>query len=413
MAAIIEISPPEGNWHARPDLPASKSLSNRWLILEALSGGAITVEGHSVAEDTIRLQHIIRGLPAIADAGAGGTTFRFALAYLSSLEGYSGVLKGSARLHERPVKPLVEALISLGADISYLEKEGFPPLAVRGRKLNGGFVYLDAEISSQFLSALLLIVPALNGKLTIHTGNRITSRPYLDMTMQLLRLTGSVAEEREGIINAEFKGWEKGAFSVEKDWSSASYWYALAALSKSTEISLPGLSLKSLQGDAQTAAIFKHFGLQSTETSQGISIFRQGLPDDQFEFDFISQPDLAQTMAVVVSGLRMKAWFKGLESLRRKETDRISALRKELSKFNIFTDEPVEGELRIDAGKALFDREVIIDTYDDHRMALAFAPLCLISYRLMLRDPDVIRKSYPGYWSDLRKAGFSIGIEEN
>jgi 3-phosphoshikimate 1-carboxyvinyltransferase len=413
MSAILEVYPPIGQWHAEAILPASKSLSNRWLILEALSGGALQVEGHSDAEDTIRLQKIIRERPAIVDAGAGGTTFRFALAYLCAMEGYSGELRGSARLHERPVKPLVDALKALGADIEYLEKTGFPPLGVKGKRLPGGEVKLDAEISSQFLTALLLIVPALNGPLLIQTGNKITSRPYLDMTLELLRKTGTSVEENDGLIRAEHKGWQAGRYLVEKDWSSASYWYALAALSGESEIFLPGLSLHSLQGDALTAKIFSFFGLNSIETEGGIRLVHSGIFCDQFGFDFVSQPDLAQTLAAVVAGLRKKAWFGGLESLRRKETDRIQALRTELAKINVITSEPHEGELLIDASRASFDREIVIDTYDDHRMALAFAPLSLLQFRLMIRDHEVVKKSYPGYWTELRKAGFTLRQEES
>jgi 3-phosphoshikimate 1-carboxyvinyltransferase len=214
MSAIIEIHPPLNNWHANAVLPASKSLSNRWLILEALSKNTIVVDGHSDAEDTVRLQEIIRNKPVIADAGAGGTTFRFALAYLCTCEGYEGTMRGSVRLHERPVKPLVDALLALGADINYLEKEGFPPLAVRGKNMKGGQIHLSAEISSQFLSAILLIAPALQEPLTIHTGNKITSRPYLDMTLALLQHAGQQVEEKEGTFTVYPKPWSSGRFKV-------------------------------------------------------------------------------------------------------------------------------------------------------------------------------------------------------
>lgn len=408
MSDIIELSPPPHNWQTNAILPASKSLSNRWLLLEGLSLGKIRVLGHSDAEDTVRLQYIIAHKPEIADAGAGGTTFRFALAYLCTCETYSGILKGSARLHERPVKPLVDALRALGAEIHYLEKEGHPPLKIQGRKLNGGEVQLTAEISSQFLSALLLIAPALSSPLTINTLNKITSRPYLDMTLELLRRTGTRIDESEGKITATHQGWQPGTFQVEKDWSSASYWYAMAALSPGATIALPGLEINSLQGDAMTAKIFRSFGVESSESGEGIRLIHRGEIAGEWEFDFISQPDLAQTMAVVVAGLKKKAWFRGLESLRRKETDRIAALRQELAKFQVYTDEPREGELRIDASNARFDKDLILDTYDDHRMALAFSALCFTQFRLMIRDPEVVKKSYPGFWSELRKAGFSI-----
>ncbi|MCC6768161.1 MAG: 3-phosphoshikimate 1-carboxyvinyltransferase [Bacteroidia bacterium] len=413
MSAIIEIHPPLNNWHANAVLPASKSLSNRWLILEALSKNTIVVDGHSDAEDTVRLQEIIRNKPVIADAGAGGTTFRFALAYLCTCEGYEGTMRGSVRLHERPVKPLVDALLALGADINYLEKEGFPPLAVRGKNMKGGQIHLSAEISSQFLSAILLIAPALQEPLTIHTGNKITSRPYLDMTLALLQLAGQQVEEKEGTFTVYPKPWSSGRFKVEKDWSSASYWYALAALSPGANIFLPGLQLDSLQGDAHTAKLFAIYGVNSEEKSNGIQLTNSGQVPDSFEFDFRQQPDLAQTMAVVVAGLKKQALFSGLDTLRRKETDRIQALRNELAKLDVITSEPREGELMIDATNARCDKELIVDTYDDHRMALAFAALSLTQYRLQIRDPEVVKKSYPGFWTELRKAGFHLKVEES
>lgn len=408
MAELIEIFKPEHPIKYSVELPASKSISNRFVILEALSNKTIKVRGHSDAEDTLRLQNIINELPGRADAGAGGTTFRFALAYLASLDGYSGMITGTDRLKERPVAPLVDALRSLGADIQYAEKPGFPPLKVKGKKLTGGSVSLSGEISSQFLSSIILIAPTMESGLEIDTGGKITSRPYLDMTLALVNQSGFSASEKDGIIRVQPGKWNSGLYVVEKDWSSASYWYSIALLANHSDIFLPGLSLDSLQGDSKTAYLFDQLGVETKSEVNGIRLKPTGKSCSYFEFDFTDQPDLAQTIAVSVAGMGISAKLSGLKSLRRKETDRISALRNELIKFGVKTEEPEEGCLTIDPAGVEFRKEIIVDTYEDHRMAMAFAPMCLKVYKLAIRNPDVVNKSYPSYWSELRKAGFGL-----
>lgn len=413
MPGTLELFPPDKTLRAEIELPASKSHSNRLLVLEYVSDGLISAGPHSDAEDSVRLQEILAEKPEIADAGAGGTTFRFALAALSATEGYAGTLKGSERLHQRPVKPLVDALKALGADIEYTGQDGYPPLKVRGKKLKGGKVELSGKVSSQFLSALALISPLLEDGLTIDTGGEVTSRPYLEMTLQLLKDAGITVRESGDIIEIGPGELRKMHFDVEKDWSSASYWYSLVALSPSGEITMKGLKLQSLQGDADTAKIYSGLGVETVEFPEGIRIRKAPVVEKHFEIDFSNTPDLAQSVAVTIAGLEATALLKGLKTLRVKETDRIAALRTELEKINVFTSEPAEGELYIDATKADFSRTLIAHTYEDHRMAMAFMPLVYKAYRTAIRDSDVVRKSYPKFWEQVRKCGITIREPED
>ena len=390
-------------------LPGSKSMSNRLLILEALSGGKVKGINHSEADDTKNLIHILKHLPEYADAGAGGTTFRFLLAYLASMEGYEGVLTGSERLQERPVRQLVEALNKLGADIKYAVKQGFAPLIIKGTRLIGGRVSIDGSISSQFLSALLLVAPSMQKGLELIPQGKIVSMPYLKMTIEIMKNCGlDVSAEKSGISvkSSAFKNIE---IPVEKDWSAAAFWYNFVALSApGAEIKMPGLSSKTVQGDGLTAALYSFFGVTTRETASGIVIKKESEPVRYFAYNFSDQPDLAQAMAVSVAGNEISATFSGLTSLRNKETDRIEAIRRELKKFDVETTEPANGILKIDAPQAELYRSPNIKTYEDHRMAMAFAGLVVKSGTLKITDPEVVAKSYPGFWDDVLKAGVSI-----
>jgi len=390
-------------------LPGSKSISNRLLILEALSEGKVKGIDYSDAEDTRTLVHLLKHLPEYADAGAGGTTFRFLLALLASKNGYEGVLTGSQRLQERPVKQLVEALNSLGADVKYAVKTGFPPLIIKGRKLNGGRVFIDGSISSQFLSALLLVAPAMRDGLELIPQGKIASMPYLKMTVEVMRVCGIVVEMDKNGIHVKPSSFKTTEIQVEKDWSAAAFWFNCIALSgQGAEISMPGLTLKTVQGDALTGAIYSFLGVNTYETATGIVIRKAKLPTKYFAYNFSDQPDLAQAMAVSVAGNEISAMFSGLHSLRGKETDRIVALTQELKKFDVKITEPENGILKIDAREAELYRSPNIKTYEDHRMAMAFAGMVIKSGTLKISNPDVVRKSYPGFWNDLRTAGISI-----
>jgi 3-phosphoshikimate 1-carboxyvinyltransferase len=391
--------------HATVHLPASKSISNRVLILEAISDGIIHGKGYSDADDTQKLKNLLHELPEAAYAGAGGTTFRFLLAFLATKKGYEGILSGTDRLMERPVSLLVDALRALGASIEYLGIYERPPLHITGKRLEGGTISLNSEVSSQFLTSLLLIAPSFKNGLTLIPSGTIASRPYLDMTLKLLQQCGVLVEDSGKEIKVFSGSFKQQEIEIEKDWSAASYFYSLVALSENGTIELPGLRIESLQGDAKTCQLYNQLGVETVETVDGIILRKKDVECTEFSFDFSEQPDLAQTLAVTCVGLGIKARMSGLESLRVKETDRIMAIRTELGKLNVHTEEPKEGSLLIDPKTADFSKTWIVETYEDHRMAMAFAPLLMKCSHLVIRDPHVVRKSFPDFWIELRKAG--------
>ena len=390
------------------ELPGSKSLSNRILMLEYLSGNRIKGKDHSDAEDTQNLRKILTDLPRIADAGEGGTTSRFALAALAATPSYEGILKGSYRLSQRPISELVDALRQLGADLTYLEKENQLPILIKGTHLKGKSIKTSGSISSQFLSALLILGASLPEGLEITVQGSLVSRPYSEMTIKLLRHLGVKINQENQVFTIQSFEWAAHQVLIEKDWSSASYWYSIVALAPKANVFLKGLNLTSLQGDRLTANIFSLLGVATKQQEEGIQLEKTNQQVDFFRFDCIDQPDIAQTLAVTLTGLRMRGHLTGLKTLRGKETDRIEALKHELQKLNVTITEPEEGELYIDARFADFSKLVLINTYNDHRMALAFAPLVVKVYKLAIRNPKVIEKSYPNFWIELRKADVSL-----
>lgn len=390
-------------------LPASKSISNRLLILEAISNGKVKGIGYSDADDTQVLHTLLQQLPSHAYAGAGGTTIRFLLAYLAGKEGYEGHLSGTPRLMERPIAPLVDALRLLGADIHYIEKEGFAPLYIRGRKLKGGSIHVDASLSSQFLTALLLVAPSMENDLEVIPQGEVISASYLEMTLRLMQQCGIELSYDATSIRVKAQLPQKRIdIPVERDWSAASYWYAFTALAEKADILLSGLRLTSLQGDASCAAVFRQLGVESCETAFGIELKKVPVETTSFHIDCKQSPDLLQTYASTIAGLHLQAEFDGLQSLRHKETDRIAAVRKELAKVQVKTEEPNEGNLLMDARMMNTNTVLIVDTYEDHRVAMAFAPLVLVMKKLAIRQPDVVAKSYPAFWTEVRRAGISF-----
>lgn len=376
-------------------LPSSKSISNRALIMRAISGKTITIENLSTAKDTQILAELLANSNrTIFDVGHAGTAMRFLTAYLATKEG-EFVLTGSNRMQQRPIKILVDALRNLGAEISYLKNEGYPPLKIKGKSLLGGEISIDGSVSSQYISALMMIAPSMKNGLKINFEGSITSKPYMDMTAEMMKVFG------EGFI-------------VEADWSAASYWYSMVALAKDAEITLLGLKKDSLQGDAVVAKIYEKFGVKTEYLENGIRLTKiapaiiHHLP---LLVDFTNCPDLAQTVAVTCVALSCAAKLTGLSTLRIKETDRIAALQNELSKLGYTVE--VEGNdvvVLCRDGKSQNSynwNKISIDTYDDHRMAMAFAPLALL-YPITIENPDVVIKSYPNFWEDLRGVGFSV-----
>ena len=409
MHDVLELVSSTRRINGSVQLPASKSISNRLLILEEISSGIVTGIGYSDAEDTQILQQLLHDKPNLAHAGAGGTTFRFLLAVLASTPGYEGVLEGSKRLMERPVAPLVDALLLAGADIEYVDKPGYAPLRIRGKQLHGGKIKVDASLSSQFITALLLIAPRMSAALELIPQGDLISAPYINMTVSLMKQCGfQVQQTNSSILVQPVIPTHRIQIPVERDWSAASYWYACVALSEKASLQLPGLTIQSLQGDSACQEQFKKLGVLGVETADGIELQKILIEKTDLDFNCLTTPDLFQTFAVTVAGLGLKASFTGLQSLPHKETNRIEAVSKELSKIGIRCTFDSNGAFKLDASQIDPNRVLITETYEDHRMAMAFTPLVLVLKKIAIRNPDVVRKSYPGFWADIRRIGISF-----
>lgn len=394
-------------------LAGSKSISNRVLIIQALCNTDFKIDALANANDTELLAHLLKSTDDVLDAGPAGTTFRFMTAYLT-LFGGNKILTGSERMKQRPIKVLVDACRKLGASITYLENEGFPPLNIISGTISGGKqLAIPANTSSQYISALLLIAPILSGGLSLELTGKIVSRPYIEMTLGLMRYFGvSHTWENQVIVIAE-QAYQAKPFIVEADWSAASYYYSLAALSDQADIYLNGLFENSFQGDSALVNIFESFGVETLFTAQGIRLIKhQNVIPEAFHYDFILCPDLAQTMAVVCAALGTKGYFSGLETLRIKETDRIQALENEISKggchISLFSTDSLTGKEVFEVfGKFETSSVPVFKTYEDHRMAMAFAPLALLSH-VEIEEPMVVIKSYPDFWTDFQHLGLII-----
>jgi 3-phosphoshikimate 1-carboxyvinyltransferase len=397
------------------ELTASKSESNRALIIKALCREDFQIKNIATAHDTKTLQKILGSINAgdkeIIDVGPAGTVMRFLTAYLAAIPGeYS--ISGSDRMHERPIGILVDALRELGADISYTGNEGFPPLKIHGKVLKGGTIEVDGSVSSQFISALLLIAPELQNGLVIKFKGRVTSRPYINMTLKMLEEFCVYGIWHDNAIsvskqNYHIKSEADYAYHVEGDWSSASYWYAFAALADEVDFTIRGLKNPSLQGDSVIADLFTFFGVKTEFTSEGIHLTKLNVRVDGFGFDFSDCPDVAQTAAVVVGALGMPVYFNGLYTLSIKETDRIAALKEELKKLGVDVTILNESSVKITPA-TINEEELTIKTYDDHRMAMAFSALAMKFNSVIIEHPEVVRKSYPGFWRDLENTGFHV-----
>ncbi len=394
-------------------LPSSKSLSNRALLLAALSGEASKVNRASTCDDTFVMKRALTERTDTLDVMAAGTAMRFLTAYFSTVEGEEHTLTGTERMRQRPIGVLVDALRKLGAEISYVENEGFPPLRIKGHRLKGGELTLPAHVSSQYISALLMVAPQMTEGLQLTLEGTIISRPYIHMTISLMQQFGAEVEwTSEKQIKVSAKPYRQGVdFSVESDWSAASYWYEILALTPDTQarVVLPWLHEESLQGDCAICRFFEPLGVATTFDAQAnqatLTKTRPTLqPNEVYELDLVNQPDLAQTLVVTCALLRQPFRFTGLQSLRIKETDRMAALQNELAKLGITLG--VEGDealyiYRYDAASPRYNGEPIA-TYHDHRMAMAFAPACLLCPEVKIADPKVVSKSYPNFWDDLK-----------
>ena len=447
-------------------LPASKSISARALIINALSGSDLLPLNLSDSDDT---KAMLRGLQSssesplrgarskeqgarehqlpeqtscslppcplplkkegrrgsVIDIGAAGTAMRFLTAFLSVTPG-EYVITGTERMRQRPISILVDALRQLGADIAYEGEEGFPPLRIVGKAgLEGGQLTVAGNVSSQYISALMMIAPTLRKGLRLTLTGRIASRPYLDMTVAMMRDFGAKVEWEASPLRGGLEGsvievqpgtYTQRPYHIESDWSAASYWYEMIAVAPDaeTEVELTGLHRDSIQGDSKVREMFRHLGVETTffhedNGTEAVRLKRSGKPCPHLELDFIGQPDLAQTLIVTCTLLGTTFRFSGLASLKIKETDRTAALQTELRKLGFVVHEDGESVVWWDGERCQAEAAPAFDTYEDHRMAMSLAPACLrFGREIQINNPKVVSKSYPAFWDDLKKAGTKI-----
>lgn len=390
------------------DLPFSKSLANRALLIRAISGSDFRIDNLPDADDTKILQECLENDSFEINSGDAGTAYRFLLSYFSLVPG-KRILTGSARMLKRPVGPLVEALRSIGAQISYLGEEGFPPLMIEGGHLKGGAVRIEGNVSSQFISSLLMIAPALEHGLHLHIEGAQVSRPYIDMSIGLMRYFGIEINDSGDTIEIMNQEYAKEDYLVEKDWSAASYPYAICYNGGlNSEITLPGLYLYSLQGDSVLAQWAERLGIRSFNDPEGVRIVNTGIVTEWEEASFSDCPDLVPAFAVMIAASGKPFHFKDIEHLRIKESDRIQALDQELGKIGASLKADGSDYILIPAMRLLQDDCLSFDTYSDHRMAMSFACLVPILKNIQIRHTEVVTKSFPGFWDQLKRLGISL-----
>lgn len=412
----LQISKLDKNIAGEIHLVGSKSIANRILIIRALATEKFEILGLPTAKDTVTLNALLKQTDNLVyDAGQAGTTFRFLTAYLA-LQPQTHILTGSERMKQRPIGKLVSALNALGCDIEYIENEGYPPLKINPPTNHlKDEITITADTSSQYITALLLIAPTLPHGLKLHLEGDIVSRPYIEMTLALMKNFGVWSTWVGNTISIEKQNYVAKNFTVEADWSAASYYYALACISDTCELKLKGVFENSLQGDSVIAKIAMQFGVQSIFDFEGVTLIKtEKKQPDIFEYDFKECPDIAQTLAVVCGATGAQGLFSGLETLFIKETDRVAALKTELAKVGVsFSKLPKRFSAKSDKqffmieGTAAFADTPQFATYDDHRMAMAFAPLAML-HPIKIEEPKVVEKSYPEFWDDFSKIGFEV-----
>lgn len=403
-------------------LPSSKSICNRALIINALAGNSELPENLSDCDDTNVMVAALGNMPYEIDIKAAGTAMRFTTAYLAATEG-EHVITGTERMRHRPISVLVDALRHLGADIEYVGEEGFPPLKIRGKQLKGGRLDVAGNVSSQYISALLMIGPVMEHGLELHLTGEVISRPYIELTICMMQEFGAEVEWTDAAtICVKKKPYVVRPYTVESDWSAASYWYEVVALSAAkearegkpmpeepNEIRLEGLMDGSRQGDSAVKYMFSMLGVKTVFGTREklapttVTLRSHGCSLPRFDFDFLNQPDLAQTLVVTTALMGIPFRFTGLQTLRIKETDRIAALCTEMKKLGYVLDDSIEGVLSWDGTRCEPDPQPAIDTYEDHRMAMAFAPAAIFFPGLRINNPEVVTKSYPHFWEEFSK----------
>ncbi len=404
------IFPPEEMMEAEVSVPLSKSMSNRALLMHALATGEYPDFSVARCDDTdMMIAALSGGIHGKINIGAAGTAMRFLTAYYAATPGADVLLDGSERMRKRPVGPLVDALRQCGADITYAGEEGYPPLRIKGARLHGGSYEMDASISSQFVSAILMMAPTFDSEFRLTLKGEISSLPYLDMTLAMMRYRGINAEREHTLVSVSPGQYREPERSdIERDWSAASYWYSVAALSAGW-VTIHDLKLPSLQGDSVAAGLFEKLGV-ITNAGDGGSIELSASPEvySRLDADFSDYPDLVQTLVVACCMLGVPFTFTGVRSLRIKETDRLDALCREMGKFGLILTTEKDSTISWDGRRVPIRELPEIDTYDDHRMAMAFAPAAIYFPGLVIKGCETVNKSYPGFWENMRKAGFTL-----
>lgn len=402
------IHAPAASWKTSVQLPASKSICNRALILNALSYSPYEIQNLSDCDDTDVMVKALNSNDSHFDVKAAGTAMRFLTAFLSKVVG-EWTITGTERMKNRPIRILVDALNAVGAKIEYLEKEGFPPLRIMGSALQGGEISLDGGVSSQYISALLMIAPLMEKGLTLHLQGKVISKPYIHLTLQLMKQYGVESEWVGSTIKVAPQSYRPLPYTVESDWSAASYWYEMMALSQQAEIELKGLFKESLQGDAAGVKLFAQLGVATDYKAGGVVLRKNGNVCQKLIYDFVNEPDLAQTFVTTCAFMNIPFRFTGLQSLKIKETDRIEALKCELRKLGYVLTDTNGSILEWNGKRCEPEAHPVITTYEDHRMAMAFAPASLVRKEgIEIAHPEVVSKSYPHFWENLESAGFVV-----
>lgn len=395
-------------------LPASKSESNRLLVIDAILGSDdLQIENLSKSNDTKVLHNALETLLRLKgtnisvtlDMQDSGTAMRFITAYASAIN-VKSLITGSERMKERPLEILVDTLKQIGANIKYVENPGFPPILVEGKRIKGGVIDIDATVSSQYISALMLMAPKMTNGLIMYLKGEVASMPYIKMTAKVMEHFGIeilMHENAIAIKKQQYSG--RREYVVESDWSAASYWYEMAAFSEDVDLFLHGLKKDSIQGDSIIAEVYEQFGVHSEFLENGVRLTKTNNHCKHFKFDFLDYPDMVQTLVCTSAGLGISGEYHGLHNLRYKETDRIHALHTELKGMGLLLDSS-EDSIKIAASNLKINRPV--RTFADHRMAMSFAPLAIPFGEITIESPNVVNKSYPDFWSDLKKTGFTI-----
>ena len=397
---MIEISLINKNIYGSIDLESSKSISNRLLIIKKLCKTKFEIQNLSNAKDTKILNKILDDFEIKKEINCedAGTALRFVIAFVATKEGIWKV-SGSKRMHERPIKPLIDCLKEMGAEIKYLEKEGFPPIEIKSKKLKSKKLSLPGDISSQFISALLMIAPTIENGLTLEITSKVLSKPYIDMTLGLMSEFGIEYTWENNLIKVEQQNYIAKNIKIENDWSAASFWYSFLALSKSGEIKIPNLYANSIQGDSVLSSIYSKLGIKTEFNEDSIILYKTKNIAREIELDLSNHPDLALPIIVTIAGLGVKTHLMGLESLKIKESNRLESIKRELRKFNI-SCEIDSSSIKIKESQNIVKPKSTIECHNDHRIAMSIAPLCMKVGSIKFDNKNVVNKSYPKFWED-------------